>query len=528
MRTPQNKQQVVGDYRLEVTDFGPIVRASVDLRPLTVFIGPSNTGKSYLAILIYALQRFFNGTVFDALFGRVAGPTSLYQFLSAGIEPSELSEEDTENLFDWIDQTIKKAGAKEFPKNFHTALPESIAALIRPLLGDAGPLFHGPREDLLDSEIEHCFGVNATRQLIRHRSKASAKVILRHFVSDTPVRSEPFEYEFTLKGESPTLNSSIPPTIPLQLEVNENLLTKLKRAVSFLTLEEDITRATAIQSATDGLLEAVVPYVVGPLARRAYYLPADRTGVMHIHQVVASTLVQGATTARLRPSDDGPLLSGVLADFLSQLIEMGSEQVLARQNLSYLTERLEKNILGGAVRLETETGYPRFAYRPDGWKFDLPLTRASSMVSELVPVVLYLRYLVRPGDVLIIEEPEAHLHPAMQAVFARELARLTHSGIRVVVTTHSEWLLDQFANLVRLSTLPKDERKGIPGADVALWPKQFGAWLFKPKQRPKGSVVEEIKVDPEAGGLLTDYGDIAEQLYNEWAEIGNRITESGG
>ena len=46
---------------LEVSNFGPIVEAKIDLRPLTVFVGPSNTGKSYLAILIYALHRFFSG-----------------------------------------------------------------------------------------------------------------------------------------------------------------------------------------------------------------------------------------------------------------------------------------------------------------------------------------------------------------------------------------------------------------------------------------------------------------------------------
>ena len=39
---------------IEVTDFGPIAKAKLDLRPLTVFVGPSNTGKSYLAMLIYA------------------------------------------------------------------------------------------------------------------------------------------------------------------------------------------------------------------------------------------------------------------------------------------------------------------------------------------------------------------------------------------------------------------------------------------------------------------------------------------
>ena len=41
--------------QIEVRDFGPIASARVDLRPLTVFVGPSNTGKTYLSILIYAL-----------------------------------------------------------------------------------------------------------------------------------------------------------------------------------------------------------------------------------------------------------------------------------------------------------------------------------------------------------------------------------------------------------------------------------------------------------------------------------------
>ena len=45
---------------LEVTNFGPIAEARIDLRPLTVFVGPSNTGKSYLAVLIYALHRHFD------------------------------------------------------------------------------------------------------------------------------------------------------------------------------------------------------------------------------------------------------------------------------------------------------------------------------------------------------------------------------------------------------------------------------------------------------------------------------------
>ena len=62
---------------LEVANFGPIVEAKIDLRPLTVFVGPSNTGKSYLAILIYALHRFFSGSVgFGDILERHAPGTS--------------------------------------------------------------------------------------------------------------------------------------------------------------------------------------------------------------------------------------------------------------------------------------------------------------------------------------------------------------------------------------------------------------------------------------------------------------------
>ena len=45
------------EYRVSVTNFGPVRNGHVDLRPLSVFVGPNNTGKTYLAILVYALRR---------------------------------------------------------------------------------------------------------------------------------------------------------------------------------------------------------------------------------------------------------------------------------------------------------------------------------------------------------------------------------------------------------------------------------------------------------------------------------------
>lgn len=46
---------------IAVRNFGPIAEATIDLRPLTVFVGPSNTGKTYFSTLVNALHRTFDG-----------------------------------------------------------------------------------------------------------------------------------------------------------------------------------------------------------------------------------------------------------------------------------------------------------------------------------------------------------------------------------------------------------------------------------------------------------------------------------
>ena len=54
---------------IAVKNFGPIAEANIDLRPLTVFVGPSNTGKTYFATLVYALH---------GVFPDIAGPRFLF------------------------------------------------------------------------------------------------------------------------------------------------------------------------------------------------------------------------------------------------------------------------------------------------------------------------------------------------------------------------------------------------------------------------------------------------------------------
>ena len=190
---------------------------------------------------------------------------------------------------------------------------------------------------------------------------------------------------------------------------------------------------------------------------------------------------------------------------------------------------METQMLGGEIRIDSNpVGYPSFFYRPNKWEYDLPLMNASSMVSELAPVVLYLRHIVQQGDTLIIEEPESALHPAMQVEFTRLLAAAVKSGIRIIITTHSEWVLEELANLVLMSELPEERREGLAGADLALSANDVGAWFFEPKaEADGGTVVKEMPLDREMGTFPSGFGLVTHDLYNRWVEISSRVENEG-
>lgn len=511
-----SKTPAQDSLELEVNDFGPIVEAKVDLRPLTVFVGPSNTGKSYLAILIYALHRFFSG------YGRFGFRDYFYDYRFPLSDVAEkMPKESIDALVEWAGQTFADKKRARDADGF--LLPPPVSSLLHSWLVEMG--------DKAGNEIRRCFGIDTTSELIRNSSKDNARLVFRKSI---PNRSQPFEHELTFDTAGGiAFGTTMPADAPIRIqnEAAGTLIGHLHHIAKTGQISSTDRRSEREDFQVRHLLMELagfaVPQVIGLLHSPAAYLPADRTGIMHAHELVVRSLIGHATTAGLRPTIDTPMLSGVMADFLEQLIRIDKPLHRPHKPVRIFAKLMEQEILDGEVRVDRSgvIDYPSFLYRPKNWRRDLPLMNASSMVSEIVPVVLYLRHVVCKGDVLIVEEPESHLHPGMQVEFTRQLAAIVNSGVRVIVTTHSEWLLEELANLVRLSQVPQARRKGIDGSDAALRPDQVGAWLFRPKNRPKGSVVERIDLD-ESGLYPAGFDDVAVTLHNNWAEITSRIGNS--
>ena len=497
---------------IEVKDFGPIVHGKVDLRPMTVLIGPSNTGKSYLAILLYALHRFFGSDD-----GRMPGFGRFGPAFGRG-RPS-ISQETAVALAQLVQELAgSETGSDEQRK---IALTGEVLESLRSEFDKLG--------NAASTTILRCFGLSDASTLVRKGRRTRASVAIRRSL---PGGEKALAHALLIGAQRTEVQFTIPEELSVQDISRNDLSFALGRIGAMANISDGDIGPYEYWIMISQLMEWLVPGMVGSLHLPAYYLPADRTGVMHAHSAVVSAMLGSAPMAGIEPTVRTPMLPGVLADFLRQLIEI--DMVPHRQSLSRrqrtrqdISTEIENTVIGGTVRVDRSEfiNYPHFTYRPAGWQNDLPLMNASSMVSELAPVVLYLRHVMRPGNVLIIEEPEAHLHPAMQVEFTRQLAKLVQHGYRVIITTHSEWVLEELGNIVQRSQLPEKDRAAVSESDAALPPEQVGVWLFRPQSRPRGSEIVEVKMG-DAGLYDTGFDDVAIALSNDGANIFDRIRES--
>ena len=89
-------------------------------------------------------------------------------------------------------------------------------------------------------------------------------------------------------------------------------------------------------------------------------------------------------------------------------------------------------------------------------KGKVAIQRASSSVRSLLMLNYYILHMARVGDILMIDEPELNLHPNNQILVARLLVLLANAGIKVFITTHSDYIVREISNCIMLNCLTSE------------------------------------------------------------------------
>ena len=107
------------------------------------------------------------------------------------------------------------------------------------------------------------------------------------------------------------------------------------------------------------------------------------------------------------------------------------------------------DIIGGEYMVNRED---ELYYIPkQGKRIKLSMDSSSSSVRSLLDIGFYLRHEAQQGDLLMVDEPELNLHPENQRRMARLFARLISIGIKVFITTHSDYIVKELNTLIMLN-----------------------------------------------------------------------------
>lgn len=460
----------------EIRNFGPIPEAKLRLHPLTVFTGPEKTGKRDLVRLIYSIQNSL---------GSDMGPFGRHRVGRV------ISRDQILDLAETLPATAECQHSTE-----------RAEVVLRPSMGDLIRAEFGSATDAFESDICRCLAIDSGNAMDRSKGLDGTRIVWRSLASDGTTR---FEHELQFAWEESKSEALIPDDFRICLGMKE-ALSLGKRMLKAMSAHR---RGRKQKGGTDRFVEElgdrIFPYIAGPLQFPAYFLPKDRAELLPMH----SLSLKGARELR---SPEGPPpglkkadikhiwkftreLPGVLADFIDEFQEIARAE---RPDSYANVDRgvwIERSLLGGSVivsKADSDDKFANFTFRPDGGEDNQLLENSRPAVASLVAVTLYLRFLVGPGDLLIIEKPEAHLLPAQQVEFARQLVALVESGIRVIVTTESEWLLEELASIV-VQTEPS--KMDESGNTVSLRPCQVCVWKFEPGQRTEGTVIRETGLE---------------------------------
>jgi predicted ATPase len=454
--------------KLTVNNLGAIKSGEVNFvnKNLIVFTGPNNTGKSYLTYLIHAIHNL------DSLLENKRGVFPFIQGLLSKKAPMT---------------KMVKSGKVEL-RSIITSYNEDISTLMTRILE-----------------------ANFVKIFASTNINPSVKISIQEFDLD---------------------NITVPTIIGYKVEDNkaftmwaDGTINK-KASDTEATVDKMLIRA---QVMLDMFMEDNGPF------GKSYIFPSERTAInLFARDIVAKKAVSRDDVAfKMLAGGDveeiarsltqeqnlNPKYPFAVNDYISFVHSFEGSPIVSE--LEYLAIALEETIMGGAIKLNP---YNQPQFQPQGTTHALSLHESSSLVKSLSFFVIYLRYFAKKGDWVIIDEPEMNLHPDLQVAIARIFAKMINAGLRVILSTHSDYLIKELNTLVLLHDLYEHPRhrdfikKQGYAQDEFLGKDQVGAYYLDKGTVNLIDVATTGIVVPTIDKTIDKIDNLAEEIYFKLSE----------
>ncbi|MEK7432124.1 MAG: AAA family ATPase [Cyanobacteriota bacterium] len=121
-----------------------------------------------------------------------------------------------------------------------------------------------------------------------------------------------------------------------------------------------------------------------------------------------------------------------------------------KSDFSYIADMIEVEILKGKIDISS---HGEMQFNPnESKKSHLGIHLTGSVVKSLSSIVFYFRHLAKKNDFIIIDEPELNLHPDNQRIIAKIIAKIVNNGFKVMISTHSDYIIRELNNLIMLKS----------------------------------------------------------------------------
>lgn len=424
------------NLKFKVKNLGSVKNGEFEHKPLTIFCGPNNSGKTWA---MYSLYHFYTLT-----------NDGIIQFKNAeALLDKEISEF---NLVDWLYDSDKEI--QQYNKIVSNRLPD---------------FFNCSREVLEGAS----FAVSMTvEELIKRITKK------------------------TLKISRPKIS-----------------ITKAKNSTKVKIIDEgadnDIKKDVMNEFLSVGLFGFSDTFLM-PAERHDLHLfykelSNRRTAILH-HASKENINIRELLHDVTRSSYTKPI-----ANYIDWLNDLAEYQKKAKGEFHPFAEKLKKDLAGGGYKVDNRA--VNISFKPYQKKRDeksakaMGLHMTSSIVKSLFGLWFYLEYQAKQGDTLMIDEPELNIHPENQRKLTRLLAQLVNAGLKVMISTHSDYMIREFNSLIMLGSADeKLLKKHKYNKNEALAAKNVGAYLFDEQ------AIKPFKITPDDGIYATTFDQVTNDI----------------